>query len=262
MGPSLESNGMMGLPTFPTPPERLQWGRRSKATEWLRMSPRPTLTTYCFNGAVARKQRNACGRGRRSTAPRRFNGAVARKQRNVPARACARDGSRICFNGAVARKQRNATDGPERPIKTALASMGPSLESNGMRGTTGGARLVHEELQWGRRSKATECHSHPSGREGRAGFNGAVARKQRNAASTIGVALLYDCFNRAVARKQRNVAQSDIGTEYGDPLQWGRRSKATEWGRRAEALANIIQLQWGRRSKATEWPRLLAGSRG
>ena len=83
MGPSLESNGMVIIEIESTEPTRLQWGRRSKATEWSDTEARklgdaiasmgPSLESNGMRGTAFHMSQHEPG----------FNGAVARKQRNV-----------------------------------------------------------------------------------------------------------------------------------------------------------------------------------
>ena len=137
-----------------------------------------------------------------------------------------------------------------------VASMGPSLESNGMNPQFVAVR-EYPMLQWGRRSKATECRGAFAGFEVRFGAsmgpslesNGmrrARAIRIRVSAASMGPSLESNGmtpsngtsetkrssrFNGAVARKQRNVCGS-LGWTWCVQLQWGRRSKATECGGR------------------------------
>ena len=276
MGPSLESNGMptaRRLPPVPGvgrfngavarkqrnaelvsdvtgEPMELQWGRRSKATECGRSSKRP-----CW--------------------PLSFNGAVARKQRNDPRlwscrdRASASMGPSLESNGMVL-----STTEASRALD---ASMGPSLESNGMAALSRELSIRVEQLQWGRRSKATECY----------GPRGAL----RGVPSLASMGPSLESNGMTIPSPSRGIDTL---------LQWGRRSKATECLRlcghyHATDLASMgpslesngmnfarlvrghvraasmgpslesngmtvnereaklaLSLQWGRRSKATE----------
>ena len=154
MGPSLESNGMVKKAAKGVSSVALQWGRRSKATECF-FSRLPLPPTIRFNGAVARKQRNGPSGAEHRHGTLRFNGAVARKQRN--AELAEFDEEQFLASMGPSLESNGMLDKELHPVGVLrLASMGPSLESNGMFGAAGAvlATLV--------------------------GFNGAVARKQRN----------------------------------------------------------------------------------
>ena len=256
MGPSLESNGMADARGHG---ERADWASMGPSLESNGMytaQGKTTRSKRSFNGAVARKQRN----GRLcldlvADDRWRFNGAVARKQRNVPG-IPPQAPPETRFNGAVARKQRNVGIGEVFGASEIAASMGPSLESNGMPEPRTRDCGESGSLQWGRRSKATECcdlpQPHPASRTASMGpsleSNGMRSRSiQAHASRTAsmgpslesnGMSLdLFPCRRTALASMGPSLESNGMLKRFQCAerwplwLQWGRRSKATECSR-------------------------------
>ena len=83
MGPSLESNGMFALRHVVDRQSLASMGPSLESNGMARLIAARSSFESCFNGAVARKQRNGFQRCPPTRNRRRFNGAVARKQRNA-----------------------------------------------------------------------------------------------------------------------------------------------------------------------------------
>ncbi len=135
--------------------------------------------------------------------PTRFNGAVAGQRRK-------RDGKRNTrarpprFNGAVAGQRRKPAIFETHVIRSHLASMGPSLVSDGNCGGSGYVAKELTQLQWGRRWSATETAlalAKPVRPDTR--FNGAVAGQRRKRCIGPSSDTFPTRFNGAVAGQRR-----------------------------------------------------------
>ena len=206
--------------------QRLQWGRRPRATEIRKSSEAIQGYLQASMGPSPESDGNRRNNSPTNASARGFNGAVARERRKSrrPEITCTQRATG--FNGAVARVRRkseialihnlrdtasmgpspesdgNPGDGRHMVFHSRMASMGPSPESDGNI-TSMKAHWGSDWLQWGRRPerrKSKICRENPA-RNG--GFNGAVARERRKCICSPGCFPATNRFNGAVARERR-----------------------------------------------------------
>ena len=157
------------------------------------------------------------------------------------------------FNGAVAWERRKEAILADAE-RSADASMGPSLGSDGKLYAEGSKLYAEGRLQWGRRLGATESPSCRRGGRDTGSFNGAVAWERRKELCTSKGAVMAKelQWGRRLGATERST--STMSAPPPNMLQWGRRLGATERTHANAASAARVALQWGRRLGATERP--------
>ena len=133
----------------------LQWGRRLASTETRAVARRGHRAPKASMGPSTRIDGDSLVSPRPPLTTGCFNGAVDSHRRRPPSRLLTHCGG-ACFNGAVDSHRRRPRRGPGGSRSAVAASMGPSTRIDGDMPRGPRSRSCIARLQWGRRLASTE----------------------------------------------------------------------------------------------------------